>query len=104
MTVYPKLLLRYPFEILEMGGETVAVAVEEGAERFHGVIKLKNESAAFIFRHLQQGVNLPDMIYLCLKEYSDSTVEEVGPMVIGFLEELRKEGVLVAEPPKEAMP
>ncbi len=94
MPVYPQLKLRFPFEVTEIGDETVAVPVEEGADRFHGIIKLKNESARFMFDRLRDGIALPDLIFACMKQYGDEDVEAVGTLVIEFVEQLGREGVL----------
>ena len=102
---YPRLGLRFPFTVTDMGEESVAVAVEEGAEQFHGVIRLQSESARFLFGLLQEGkYNLPDLIFLSMKKYPDSTVEEAGPKVLAFLDTLRDEGVLVAHLPEGFVP
>lgn len=97
MTFYPKLFLRYPFETAEVGGEHVAVAVEEGAEAFHGVIRLENEPAVFMFEKLREGITLPDLIYACMQRYDDSSVEEVGPKVLAFLDSLKEQGLIQAD-------
>ena len=98
MEQYPKLIIKYPFKLVEMNDETVAVATQEGTAHFSGMIKLKEESSKFIFEHLQKGINLPDMIFLCLKKYPDSSIDDVGPMVIEFINTLKKEGLLAVVP------
>ena len=100
MEYYPKIKLRIPFEIADMGDTTVAVPVSEGAESFHGVIELGNDSARFMFERLIDGINLPDLISSCMKRYGDSTVEEVRPKVIAFIDKLKADGLLVTLPPE----
>lgn len=97
---YPKIALKYPFELVEIDGETIAVAVEEGADDFHGVIKLQNETAKFMFEKIKEGVTLPDLMFYCIKKYG-GTPDEVGPIALEFLETLRKEGILDIEPPPQ---
>lgn len=97
MRLYPRLFLRSAFEIVEVGDDTVAVSVGDDANAYKGVVSLKNESARFMFEKLQEGITLPELIKVCMDEYADS-VEEVGPKVIEFLNRLRDEGLLAADP------
>lgn len=97
MRIYPVILLRCKFEIVDVGGETVAVSVDDGADSFHGIIKLKNESSVFMFKKLQEGITLPQLIKECMDEYNDSSVEEAGPFVMSFLDELKEQGLLVMD-------
>ena len=104
MMVYPTLKLRFPFEVMGMGEGMVAVPVEQGTESFHGIIKLQNESAQIMFRRLQDGITLPELIYVCMEQYPDSTVEEVGPKVIAFLDQMRDAKVLAMSLPEGFQP
>ena len=96
MKAYPKLSLRYPFEITEVSGSCVALGVEEGADAWHGIIKLKNESAVFLFRKLQEGTCFPDLIQDCMTEFHDSE-EGVRPVVTDFLDLMNKNGILLVD-------
>ena len=96
MKFFPRLLLRSQFEIVEVGGETTAVSVG-GENIYNGVIILKNESTRFMFEKLQEGITLPELIKACMDRYADSTVQEVGPQVISFLESLKEKGLLTAD-------
>ena len=95
MTFYPRLFLRCQFEIVEVGGEVTAVSV--GDNGFNGVVLLKNESTRFMFEKLEEGITLPELIKACLDRYTDSTIDEVGPQVIAFLDKIRGQGLLVAD-------
>lgn len=97
MNFYPVLTLRYPFEIAEVGGEYIAVGIEDGADSFHGVIKLQNEPAVFMMRELQKGITLPELIQKCMEKFEGSTVEETGPKVIAFLDQFRERGLISAD-------
>ena len=96
MVFYPKLYLRYPFEITRVGDETIAVPIDDGAEAYHGVIQLNNEPAEFMFTKLKDGITLPELIMECMKHYDD-TVENVGPKVIEFLDRLKEQDLLRAD-------
>ena len=96
MKAYPKLSLRYPFEITEVSGSYVALGVEEGADAWHGIIKLKNESAVYLFRKLQEGTCFPDLIQDCMTEFHDSE-EGVRPVVTDFLDLMNKNGILLVD-------
>ena len=96
MKFFPRLLLRTQFEIVEIGDEVTAVSVGDNSP-YSGVIVLKNESTRFMFEKLQKGITLPELIKACMDKYTDSPVEEVGPQVIAFLEQLREKELLLAD-------
>ena len=98
MKFYPRLLLRTKFEIVEIDDEVTAVSVGDDGNNYNGVVLLKNESTRFMFEKLQEGITLPELIKVCMDKYTDSPVEEVGPQVITFLDKLREQGLLVADP------
>lgn len=50
-----------------------------------------------MFEKLQEGITLPELIKACMDKYTDSTVEEVGPQVIQFLDLLKEKGLLMAD-------
>ena len=95
MKIYPRILLRGQFEIIEVGDEASAVGVGEGA--YNGVIMLKNETTRFLFEKVQAGISLPELIKACMDKYPDSTVEEVGPQVIAFLDTLKEKNLLLID-------
>ena len=97
MKFFPRLLLRCAFEIVEIGDEVTAVSVGGDEKGYNGVIVLKNESTRFMFEKLQEGITLPELIKACMDKYTDSTVEEVGPQVIQFLDALKEKGLLMAD-------
>lgn len=100
MIIYPEISLRCEFEIVEIGDEVTAVCVGDEKDDYHGVIKLNNESARFMFGKLQEGITLPDLIKACMEEYEGSTVEEVGPKVIEFLDKLGAQNLLAVNKEK----
>ena len=97
MKVYPRLLLRCKFEIVEVGGKMTAVSVGGGDYDYNGVIELKNEESVFMFKKLQEGITIPELIKTCMDEYTDSPVDEVGPIVLEFIDKLANQQLLLAD-------
>lgn len=85
--------LRYKFAIMDMGGEYAAVPVGDDAAKFHGMLKL-NAVSADIMERLKEDTT-PEKVHKYLKEkYSDSTDDEIGKTLAGFLNQLIREGLL----------
>ena len=79
---------------MDMGDEYAAVPVGDDAERFHGMLKM-NEMAADILEQLKEDTE-PMKIHLYLKKkYPESTDDEIGKTLVGFLNQLIREGLLV---------
>lgn len=96
MTFFPKLHLACEFEIVEVRGQVSAISVGDSGSAYHGVIKLNNDSARFMFEKLQEGITMPELIKVCMDEYK-CPVEEAGPVVIAFLDQLREQKLLAAD-------
>lgn len=60
--------LKYDFAAMEMEGKTVAVAVGDDANKFHGMLRL-NDTAAYIFQMLHDDVSLDMIVDEMKKEY-----------------------------------
>ena len=87
--------LRYEFVVMDMGDEIAAVPVGDGAVKFHGALKL-NESSAFILELLREDTT-PEAVHKKLKEkYPESTDQEIGEMLVTFLNRLIREGLLIS--------
>ncbi len=87
--------LKYQFVVMDMGGEFAAVPVGENSENFHGMLKL-NGTAADILGQLQEETT-PEKVHAYLKQkYPDSTDQEIGESLTGFLNRLYAEGLLIA--------
>lgn len=93
MKFYPTIRLACPFEVVETDGVATAVSLGE----YNGVIKLKSESARFMFEKLQTGLSVPELIKACMDRYPESSVEEIGPRVMAFLDELKEKNLLWAD-------
>lgn len=87
--------LKYQFDIMNVGGENVAMAVGKDAELFPGMIRLQNASAEFLFRCLEEPTTPERLVERCLEEYTGSTEEEIWPAVENFLDSMERAGILV---------
>ena len=87
--------LRYEFTVMDMGGEIAAVPVGDDAEKFHGMLKLNDVSAEIL--ELLREDTTPMQIHAALKEkYADSTDSEIAHALADFLNQLIREGLLIA--------
>ena len=87
--------LRYEFAVMDMGDELAAVPVGENASAFHGMLKL-NESSAAILDLLREDTT-PEAVHLALKKkYPETTDKEIGEALAAFLNQLIREGLLIA--------
>lgn len=85
--------LKYDFTIMDMGDEFAAVPVGEDAAKFNGMVKM-NAVSADIFEQLKSDTD-PAKVHKYLKEkYPDSTDDEIGQTLVGFLNKLLREGLL----------
>ena len=81
--------------VMKMDGEISAVAVGEGSAKFHGMLRL-NEEAADIITILGFGnISLENLVRSLQTKYKESTPEEIRKFTEEFLDQLRKEGLLI---------
>ncbi len=85
--------LKYDFAVRTICGETVAVAVGEGSRVYHNIISL-NETAADIFKLIQQGLDEDAIVAQMLQEY-DVTEDKLRPEVQHLIGQLRSEGLII---------
>ena len=86
--------LRFEFTIMDMGDEFAAVPVGDDSAKFHGMLKL-NAVSADILEQLKEDTT-PEKVHAYLKEkYADSTDDEIGQTLVGFLNQLFREGLLI---------
>ena len=83
---------KYAFEIMDLDGERVAVPVGDGAEQFHGVLKM-NETASDILKLLEKDTTEDQIIIDLLKEY-EGDPDEMRKYVHSYIEQLIAEGVV----------
>ncbi len=81
--------------VMKMDGEISAVAVGEDSAKFHGMLRL-NEEAADIITILGFGnISLENLVRSLQTKYKESTPEEIRKFTEDFLDQLRKEGLLI---------
>ena len=87
--------LRYEFSVMEMDGEYMAVPVGENAGSFNGMLRM-NEVSAEILDLLKEDTT-PEAVHRILrKRYPDSDDREIGEALTAFLNQLIREGLLIA--------
>ena len=87
--------LRYEFSVMEMDGEYMAVPVGENAGSFNGMLRM-NEVSAEILDLLKEDTT-PEAVHRILRErYPDSDDREIGEALASFLNQLIREGLLIA--------
>ena len=82
--------LKHTFEMMEIDEQKMAVPVGDGADAFHGILKL-NQSAAAILELLKEETTEEEMVQK-LKGGYDSSEEEIRTYVHDYVEELKKAG------------
>jgi len=87
------LKLKFDIEIMEMDDQSIAVPVGDGAEAFHGVLKV-NESAAFILNCLKEDTTEEAIVDAILKEYAGER-EEIAGFVKNYIATLQENNLLV---------
>ena len=81
--------------VMKMDGEISAVAVGEDSAKFHGMLRL-NEEAADIITILGFGnISLENLVRSLQTKYKESTPEKIRKFTEDFLDQLRKEGLLI---------
>ena len=87
--------LRYEFSVMEMDGEYMAVPVGENAGSFNGMLRM-NEVSAEILDLLKEDTT-PEAVHRILRErYPDSDDREIGEALASFLNQLIRDGLLIA--------
>jgi len=87
------LKLKFDIEIMEMDDKSVAVPVGDGAENFHGILKV-NESAAFILNLLKEDTTEEAIVDAILNNYAGER-ETVASYVKNYIAKLRDADLLV---------
>ena len=87
--------LRYDFSVMEMDGEYMAVPVGENAGSFNGMLRMNAVSAEIL--DLLKEDTTPEAVHRILRErYPDSDDREIGEALTSFLNQLIREGLLIA--------
>lgn len=82
--------LKYTFEMMELDDQQMAVPVGEGADEFHGILKL-NGSAAEILKLLKEDTTEEAVTAALLEKY-DIQEEELRKYVHDYISELKEAG------------
>ena len=86
--------LKYECTTWDTGVDIAAVPTGDNAQEFHGILKI-NDVAQYILEQLTEDTT-PGEVHKYLKEkYSDSTDEEIGEILVDFLNQLIREGLLI---------
>ncbi|MBO2516632.1 MAG: hypothetical protein CW338_05035 [Clostridiales bacterium] len=85
--------LKYELEILDMGDSFTAVPVGEGAENYHGVLRM-NGSSREIIELLQEDKSVEQIVDALSAKYDENTREEIAAMVASVVDKLRAEGFI----------
>ena len=87
--------LRYELSVMEMDGEYMAVPVGDDAELFNGMLRMNDVSAEIL--DLLKEETTPEAVHRILRErYPDSDDREIGEQLAPFLNQLIREGLLIA--------
>ena len=85
--------MKYEFIVNDVADKKVAVAVGGDLDQFNGFIKM-NDIGAEIFEILKNDVTIDEIVDQMLAKHPESTKEEAVETVTGFVEELKKNGVV----------
>ena len=84
--------LKHTFEMMEIDEQQMAVPVGDGADAFHGILKL-NKSAAAILELLREDTTEEEMVQKLMEDY-DTSEEEIRTYVHDYVEELKAAGFI----------
>lgn len=85
--------LKYNFVTNEVADKIVAVAVDSDLEKFNGFIKM-NDIGGEIFEILKNDVTFDEIVDKMCEKHPESTREEAVEAITGFVDELKKNGVV----------
>ena len=73
------------FLLRRLGDEYMVVAIGEASKNFNGMIRM-NETGAFYWKELEQGVAEDDLVAKTMERFTDVTKETARQDVQAFLE------------------
>ena len=85
--------LKYTFEKMKLNDQTIVIPIGDGADDYHGVIKM-NETAAAIFDQLVKDTTEEAIVEFMEKEYN-VTKEALNADVKRYVQAFREKGLLV---------
>ena len=80
------------FMLREVAGSYAVVPVGDASVKFKGVISL-NETGAFLWRHLEKGIEKEELLKKMLEEY-DVKEEVASEHIDAFVKKLKESGIL----------
>ena len=83
---------KFQFEIMELDDDMVAVPMGDGAESYHGVLKI-NETAAAILKLLAEDTTEEQIVKVLLEEYTGDRAE-IARYTHEYIEKLIAEGIV----------
>lgn len=86
------MILKYEFEIVDMGDEMIAVPIGDRSKNISGVIRLNNEGAE-VMKMLNVDISEEDIVDALAKKY-ENNYEQLKSYVHHFVETLIDMGVL----------
>ena len=75
------------FLLRRLGDEYMVVAIGEASKNFNGMIRM-NETGAFYWKELEQGVTEDDLVAKTMERFTDVTVETARQDVQAFLQSI----------------
>jgi DNA-binding transcriptional regulator YhcF (GntR family) len=90
------LKLNKNYILRSVAGSDVVVAVGEEANKLRGMITL-NETAAFIWRCLEEGLNNDDTVERLKQEFTGADDERLRVELSSFIDKLQKLGIVQEE-------
>lgn len=85
--------IKESFVLTEIGEDYVAVPINEASEAFHGIVRL-NESAAFIWRGIDSGLNEKQIAEKICAEYTNVEMKHALECTREMVNTLRLNGVV----------
>ena len=87
------------FVLREVSGSYCIVVLGKASKKFNGIISL-NEVGAFIFKNIESGIDVEDIIKKMLEEYDipgnndEEKYEKASNDVNKFINEMKKAGII----------
>jgi len=75
------------FLLRRLGDEYMVVAIGEASKNFNGMIRM-NETGAFYWKELEQGVTEDDLVAKTMERFTDVTEETARQDVQAFLQSI----------------
>ena len=81
------------FVLTEVGDDIVAVPTGDAGEEFHGIIRL-NDTAAFIWRGVSEGLTAEQIAERMCSEYDGVDIDTALDCTRTMIEKLKSDGIM----------